>query len=307
MRLSRWGRSAVETDLDRQQDADALGRLVDVVGDDRDAEILVVGSGTRVDGDLLGRAPSARLVVTGTSGFDHLDLAELGRRGIVAARCPLARRDAVVETALGALLWGARRFDPLQRAAAEGRWARQDLPGLAPPLLRGSRVGVVGLGVIGRQMASVLHALGAVVVGADPLGLPAGVVEASLPEMFESCVAVTLHCELTAANHGMVDAALLGRAARGLILVNTARGKLVDVPAAAAALDSGRLGALCLDVFPREPWPDLAALAARPACLVLPHAAGYHTGLAAAVRRELAATVGAYVAGQPLPHALRLT
>jgi D-3-phosphoglycerate dehydrogenase / 2-oxoglutarate reductase len=304
VRLSRWGRSAVETDVDRQQDADALGPLVDVVPDDCDAEILVVGSGTRVDHDLLERARATRLVITGTSGFDHLDLNELQRRGIAAARCPLARRDAVVETALGALLWGARRFDPLQRAAERGHWARNDLPAMAAPLLRGSRVGVVGLGVIGRQMAHALKALGAEVVGADPLGVPSDVVEAPLPVMFESCVAVSMHCELTARNHNMVDAALLQGAAPGLILVNTARGKLVDVPAAIAALDSGRLGALCLDVFPREPWPDLAALAARPACLVLPHAAGYHNGLAAAVRRELVDTVRAFVANQPLPHAL---
>ena len=299
---ARWGRSAYETDADRAAEVAALAPWVDLVGEGADAVVLSLASKVIVDGALLDRTPSARLVVTTTSGTDHPDLDELRRRGVVAARLPEARRDAVVESALGMMLAGLRRQGALQEAAAEGRWARGALPALAPRGIAGRRIGVVGLGVIGRQMAAVLGVMGAEVWGCDPAGLPVGVRDADLDTQLTGCDAVTLHCDLNPSTRGMVSAARLAGARPGLVLVNTARGALLDVDAAVAALDAGRLGGLGVDVFPTEPWPRLAAVRGRPDLCFTPHAAGYHDRLAERVREGLAAAVGAFVAGEPVPH-----
>jgi phosphoglycerate dehydrogenase-like enzyme len=277
-----------------------VGRVAHVVPPRSDAEIITVNSGTAVDGVLLDQVPSARLVLTTTSGFDHLDLREIAKRGIVAGRCPMARRDAVVETSLALLLDGLRRHGPLSRASQEGRWARGELPSLGMGLLGGSTVGVVGLGVIGRTMVNVLTALGVEVVVTDPRVSDEGLEAVSLQEMASRCDAVTLHCRLEPGSRQMIDRTWLSRA-RGVVLVNTARGGVVDVEAAVAGVRSGNLSYLGLDVFPEEPWPALEE-SDHPNITYLPHAAGFHSGLNAAVAAELEAAIGRFVADVPIPH-----
>jgi len=238
--------------------------------------------------------------LTTTSGFDHLDIDAITARGIVAGRCPLARRDAVVETTLALLLDGIRRHRPLSRASQEGRWVRGQLPDLGMGLLRGATVGVVGLGVIGQAMAGILRALGVTVVGADPDVTLPGVTAIPLAEMAACCDAVTLHCRLDTGSRGMINGDWLSRC-RGTVLVNTARGGLVDVEAAVSAVHDRRLSYLGLDVFPKEPWAGLAE-SDHPNIAYLPHAAGFHVGLNAAVATELEASIKRFVAGEPIPH-----
>lgn len=110
---------------------------------------------------------------------------------------------------------------------------------------------------------------------------------------------LTLHCALTPATRGLIGPEALAALLPGAVLINTARGACVD---AAALLEVDHLGGVGLDVFPEEPWPQLAALAARPRTLLTPHAAGYHTRLGEAVAREVADTVGAWLGGQALEH-----
>lgn len=300
-RLSRWGRSPYETDAQLAAERAALADLVDVVEPGAPAEIVVVTSKDPVGAALRPRLGPVRLVLTTTSGFEHLDVDLLRSLGIAAGRCPQARRDAVVESALALLLDGLRAHGPLRAEAAAGRWARGGLHRVGMRRLTGAEIGVVGLGVIGRRMAEVLDALGARVLGHDPLGVPAGVVEVSLAEMFARAAAVTLHCRLEGGSTGLVGPAELARARPGLVLVNTARGDVLDVEAALSALDAGRLGALGLDVFPVEPWPGMAAVCDRPRLCLLPHAAGYYDGLSDAILSELRAAVRAWCEGRPLP------
>ena len=301
-RLSRHVVSSYETEADIAAEIAALSGLVEVVGLRQDAEIVVVTSSIKVDAALLSRTPSLRLVITTTSGYDHLDLPLLARRGIAACRLPMVRRDAVVEASIGMLVEGLRCLDAYRAAAERGEWIRHRMPALKPKTIRGARIGLIGLGVIGRQMADVLAVLGAEVWGHDPAGIPDGMRRASPLEMFQGCDAVSLHCRLTAANRFMISDAVL-RAAQDVVLVNTARGALVDVEAAVAALEAGRLRSLGLDVFPEEPWPQLTD-AARPGVLYTPHAAGYHTGLPGLVREGLVAAVTAFTASSPLPWVL---
>jgi len=303
MRLSRWGRSPYETDAQIRVEAEALSALVDVCAPGEDAEFVVVHSKIPFGPDEIARAPSLQVLITTTSGTDHLDLPALASHSVKVARLPLVRRDAVVETALMMMLWGLRGIGPLQTAAGEGRWARGALPTLGMGLLGGARVGLVGLGVIGQHMAQVLSALDVVVLGADPRGVPEGVEEAPLPALLQ-CDVLSLHCDLNPTSRGIIGPEALAAARPDLVLVNTARGGLVDEQVALRALTEGRLGALCLDVYAEEPWAGLSEVTRHPRLLALPHAAGFHTGLSRLVREGLVAAVGAWLQGEPLPHAI---
>jgi len=209
-----------------------------------------------------------------------------------------------VETTLAMMLWGRRRLGAMQRASARGEWVRGALPALAPGRLAGAKIGLVGLGVIGRRLAEVLGALGADLHGVDPRGLPPGVQPGKLLDLMGKCDIISLHCDLNPGTDTLVDRAALAHARRGLFLVNTARGALVDVPAALAACEAGRLGGMALDVFPQEPWPHMDAVLAHDDVLYLPHAAGYAPDLGARIREGLAAAIAAFVAGESLPDSL---
>ncbi len=305
MRVSRWGRSSYESDDILHAEATALSKVpsVQVLAMRQDAEVVTVNSGTKVDAELLDRAPSAQVVLTTTSGYDHFDLPEMRRRGVRAGRCPLSRRDADVDSSIGLLLEGLRVHGPLRTSARQGRWAREDLPTLGMRTLRGARVGVVGLGVIGHRMCTVLNALGAEVLALDPaVATPSGARSAGLQEIVQTCDALTLHCRLEQGSRQLVDAELLAQA-HDLVLVNTARGSVVDVASAVEAVKQGRLAFLGLDVFPTEPWHQLAA-STHPRIVYLPHAAGFHRDLGAAVAEELVAAVTAFSNGEPLPHSV---
>ena len=304
MRLSRWGQSPYETDDDMARERRALAAHVDVCAPGVDAEIVVVHSKVPMGKDEHLRAPSLRLVLTTTSGTDHIDLDHFRSQGVAVARLPEARRDAVVDTTVGALIWGLRRLGVLRQRADEGAWARAELPALAPVGVRGSQIGLVGLGVIGSRVGEVLMAMGATVCGVDPSGLPPGVRSSTLDRMLAQCDALSLHCDLNPTTHGLLDAETLALAHRQLVLVNTARGALVDAGVAIDMARSGTLGAVALDVFPVEPWGTMAAGAGASNVLLMPHAAGYHRGLARAVRDGLLRAVVAFVNGQPVPHAV---
>lgn len=301
MRLSRWGRSSYETDEALAQEAAALRPFVDVLPMHQDAEVITVNSGTRVTADWLQQVPSARLILTTTSGFDHLDVAAILARGIEVARCPLARRDAVAESTIGLMLDGLRAHAVLRTAGQRGEWVRAQLPTFRMRQLRDCRVGVVGLGVIGQQVARLLQNFGAEVWGTDPRGIPSNIQPASLPQLLAECDVVTLHCRLGRGSRQLIDREQLSNARADLVLINTARGDILDVHAAMDALSEKRLAYLGIDVFPREPWPDMARSAYLPASL-LPHAAGYHDGLMAHLAQELAETVAQWCAGRGPVH-----
>jgi phosphoglycerate dehydrogenase-like enzyme len=266
-----------------------------------DADVVVVTTLTRVGAADLDQAPGCRLVVTTTSGYDHIDLDAARARGVAVARLADARRDAVAETAVAMGMSMMRGLPALQDAARRGSWARAELPELGISLLADEPVGLVGLGVIGRRVATMLRVLGAEVLGNDPAGLPEGVRAVDLPTMLRRCRLVSLHCSLAPGAPPVLDAGLLRRARPDLLLVNTARGGVLDLTAALSLLEAGLLGGLALDVFPREPWPGLGALAQHPRVLLSPHAAGYHPRLHASIATELEAVLRAWTTGEPLP------
>ncbi|MCK6520898.1 hypothetical protein L6R49_05580 [Myxococcota bacterium] len=298
--LLRWGRSDYETAEDLALEArllaehgvttrNAVGPPPDLTG----VEVLATTSKVKVTEAVLASADRLRLIITTTSGHEHIHLPAAWARGITVARCPLARRDAVIETSLAMGLSLLRDLPTLQARAEAGVWARAELPQRPMRRLAGLVVGVVGAGVIGAKAAATWRALGADVLVCDPR-LPDGV---SLDELLDRAELITLHCALTPSSRHLINAETLRRLRPGAILLNTARGECVDVDALLAAPPLGGLG---LDVFPEEPFPRLAELAARPNTWLLPHAAGFYQGLGRAVAEELAASVGAFLReGQP--------
>ena len=303
MVVLRWGQAEYERGFEPMLPAGWKVRVAPLgdVAPIEDADVLVVPSLQRVTATHVARlaAPRGRcrLVLTTTSGFDHVDTNALAAEGIPCARLPLARRDAVVETTLGMILSLTRRFGDLDAAAAEARWARRELPEFGARLL--GTVGVVGAaGVIGARVASVLATLGAKVLRCDPRltdSVPLG-------RLLATSDVVTLHCGLTEQNARLIDVEALRSTRPGAVLVNTARGPLVDVEAASAALRDGHLGGLGLDVFPSEP-ARLDTLR-HPRAILTPHAAGWHPGLGAAIAEGVGHAVAALAAGDAVPWTL---
>ena len=294
MKLVRWGWSEYESaEIPGLPSGVELIATAGAAAPLEDADVLVVPSTVRVDAAAIARLERCRLVLTTTSGFDQIDVGALRRAGVACARLPLARRDAVVETALGMMLSLTRRLGRFQDAAHAGRWERPRLADYGATLL--GTVGVVGVGVIGSRIVEVLTALGASVLRCDPL-LRDGI---SLDRLLRESDVVTLHCELTAANRGMIGRREIAAMRREAVLINTARGALLDLEAAIEAVQKGRLAGIGLDVFPAEP-ADLARYAG-PRVLVTPHAAGWHPRLGEKIAEGLVAAVEALIDGRDVP------
>ena len=243
----------------------------DVVG-------LLVGPGQPVRADDLERLPSLRVVATSSTGYDHVDVEAAARRGIWVCNVPGYCTEEMADSALALLLALLRGVVALDRSVREGRWDYRAAGELAR--IATTRVGVVGFGRIGRAFAARVRALGAEVWATDPV-IPdeeiraAGVRPAPLEELLAGCRAFSLHVPLTPETDGLIGAAELARMPAGSVLVNTARGRLVDTDAVLAALASGRLAGAALDVLPVEPpGPDAPAPQA-PTLIVTPHAGWY--------------------------------
>ncbi len=303
----RWGQSAHETDADLAGEAEAAARVGATWSCHphrdppalRDVWAVVVNSGVRVTATEL-RDLAGRFLLTTTSGFDHIDLEAARACGVTVARCPEARGAAVAEFTLGATISAIRRLDDVWGPAAEGRWARGELPAIGPCTLDGARVVVVGAaGVIGARVRRLFEAFGATVLPVDPR-LPAGL---DLDEVLGDADVVSLHCDLNPSTRALFDADRLARLSPRTILLNTARGESLDVAAAVGAVADGRLGALICDVFPTEPYPALSA-ATHPRIRFSPHGAGYTRALGGRVAIEVGRALDAWATGREVPYTL---
>jgi D-lactate dehydrogenase len=230
-------------------------------------EVLSVFVGSRVGGDVLEACPDLRLVATRSTGFDHVDVDACSRRGIAVANVPTYGENTVAEHTFALILALSRNVHK-----AWVRTQRHDfsLAGLRGFDLRGRTLGVVGTGHIGLHVTKIGRGFGMDVVASDPRPQPLlaeviGFRYTTLPELAACADIVTLHAPYTAATHHLVDRALLARFKRGALLVNTARGALVDTDALLWALDEGILRGAGLDVLEGEEvlTEDRRLLAAR--------------------------------------------
>lgn len=273
---------AVEA-LARQFDVDYRPKLVDqpaaLESAVAEAEGWIVRNRTQVRGRVLEAA--ARLKVIGRLGVgvDNIDVERCQARGIRVIPASGANAESVAEYVITAALGGLRGVFFATRAVEAGTWPRQMLS--QGREATGKVLGIIGLGSIGRLVARKAAALGMHVIAHDAFLKPDDPawreVEGpprTLEQLLRESDVVSLHVPLTNETRGLLNASRLGLMKRNAVLINTARGGLVDEHTLAAMLRQGRLGGAALDVFDQEPLPKNSHLAQVPGLLLTPHVAG---------------------------------
>lgn len=245
----------------------------------------------------MAACPTLRIICKHGVGVPNIDVATATQRGIPVCVTPGANAQSVAEMTLGLMLAAARRITWMDAELRAGRWSRaQD--GLE---LQGRTLGLIGLGEVGQRVAAVALALGMPVVAFDPsvAELPPALqgvqLLTSVNEVVQAAEVLSLHVPLTPATHGLVDAARIARMRPGAILVNTARGEVVDEVALIAALRSGHLRAAGLDTMAVEPLPPDHPLLSLPNVVLTPHVGGSTPAALDAMARGAARTVLAFL------------
>lgn len=306
--------AAVEERLLRDHDAvlnagDRPLTADDIVAGCQGAAALLVTLTDRIDAALIARLPaSLRVLATFSVGTDHMDIAAAKARGLVVTNTPGATTDATVEIAALCMLGAARRAGEGERIMREDAW-----PGWAPTYLLGTqltgkRLGIVGMGRIGQGLAGVARALGMTVHYHNRRRLPAetergAVYHARLDDLLPLAQVLSLNCPATAENRHLLNARTLALLPPGAVVVNTARGDLIDDAALIAALRSGRVAAAGLDVFENEPRVN-PVYRSLPNVFLLPHLGTATLETRTAMGMMAMDNIDAALAGHTPPNAL---
>jgi phosphoglycerate dehydrogenase-like enzyme len=223
---------------------------------------------------VVASSPELRVIARMGVGFDAVDVAACDESGVIVTTTPGCNHDSVAEHTFALLLGVARDFPRQDMAVRRGKWVRQALP-----RVQGSTIGIVGLGRIGRAVAWRAAGLGMKVLAFEPHPDKAfcekyGVEVVPLDDLLARSDYVTLHCPSTAESRHLINAERLAKMKKGSVLINTARGPLVDEAALIEALKSGHLRAAGLDVFEKEPLPTTSPLIGMENVLLAGHTAG---------------------------------
>lgn len=227
----------------------------------------------QVPAEVMDAAPSLKVISKHGSGTDTIDKAAAAARGIEVTAAVGANAAAVAEQAMALLLACAKSVVKLNERMHHGHWDKATHKSVE---LAGRTVGVVGLGAIGRRFARMAAAMDMRVIGYDPFAqdLPDYVEKVDLETLLRQSDAVSLHCPLTEDNRGLLNARTLALCKRGVIVVNTGRGGLIDEAALLDALASGQVGMAGLDAFAQEPTPPNHAFFGHPQLVLSPHIGG---------------------------------
>lgn len=206
----------------------------------------------RVGASVMDAAPSLKVVSKHGSGTDTIDKTAAKARGIQVVAAVGANAAAVAEQALALLLACAKSVVALDARMHAGHWDKATHKSIE---LAGRTIGLVGLGAIGLRFARMADAMGMRVIGFDPYAknLPSCVTAVDLETLWRESDAISLHCPLTDDNRGLLNAQTLAQCKRGVIVVNTARGGLIDEADLLAAVQAGQVGSAGLDSFAVEP------------------------------------------------------
>ena len=239
------------------------------------AQALIVRSETRVTAELLARAPRLQVIARAGTGVDTIDVPAATRRGIAVMNTPGANTVSAAEHAMGLLLALVRHIPWAADAMRQGQWDRKRFEGTE---LRGKTIGVVGLGRIGGHVAQLARAFGMQVVAHDPYLLRERAAELQvrllpLDDLLRQSDVVTLHVAHTEQTHHLINADRLKLMKPTAVLINTARGELVDEAALAEAVQAKRIAGAAVDVFAVEPLPADAPLRRLDRVILTPHLA----------------------------------
>ena len=268
-------RGAFDVDYAPELVDDRAGLLARVA----EADALIVRNRTRVDREVLAAAPRLRAVGRLGVGLDNIDVAACEAAGVAVYPATGANSLAVAEYVVATSMVLLRGAYLSSNEVAAGQWPRARMS--QGRETAGKTLGLVGFGGIGRMTAKLAQALGMRVLAYDPMLPPdapawseAGVGRRELDALFGEVDVLSLHVPLTESTRGLVDAARLARMKPDAILVNTARGGVVDETALAATLRNGKLGGAALDVFDDEPLRAGSPLAGAPNLILTPHIGG---------------------------------
>mgnify|MGYP002604152466 FL=1 len=284
------------TVYDRTAQEDAAARI-------GDAEVVFINK-VRLTDEIFAACPNLKLVSILATGYNIVDLAAAKRRGITVCNVPGYSTRAVVQMTFALLLEICQQVGLHSGAVHTGRW--QTCPDFCfwdRPLIEldGKTMGIVGYGAIGTAVGTVAQALGMklLVTARHEKPVPEGARFVSLPELLAQSDVVSLHCPQTAENARMIDAGALAQMKDGAILLNTARGGLLDEQAVADALRSGKLLAAGMDVVSAEPIRADNPLLTAPNCFLTPHIAWAPLETRRRLQAISAENLRAFLAGKP--------
>jgi D-3-phosphoglycerate dehydrogenase len=272
-----------------------------------DAAAVIVRSATQVDAEALAAAPSLKVVARAGIGLDNVDVAAATERGVMVVNAPTSNIVSAAEHAVALLLAAARHIPAADASLRAGRWQRSRFTGVE---LTGKTVGVVGLGRIGVLVAQRLAAFDVELIAYDPYIQPGraaqfGVRLVSLDELLREADVITVHLPKTPETVGLIGAEELALTKRGVLVVNAARGGLVDEAALAEALTSGQVGAAGIDVYATEPCTD-SPLFGLPNTVVTPHLGASTTEAQDKAGTAVARSVRLALEGEFVPDAVNV-
>ena len=258
----------------------------------------------KISGMVLEAAPTLRVISKHGLGVDNIDVEAASRRGVPVVVASGANAISVAEHTIALLLAVAKRITSLDRGLREGRWEK---PGYSGREIAGSKMGLIGFGAIAQQTARLAKVFDVELFAYDPFPPRQAFDDASvhrvehLDELVATCDVVSLHCPLTPETMGLINAARLSQMRSDAILINTARGGLIDEEALADALASGRIAGAGLDTFAQEPPRHDHPFFREPRAVLTPHIGGVTEAANARVGVEAAQGIIEVLAGRSLP------
>lgn len=268
---------------------------------------IVITNKVHLTEEIFSACPTLRLVCVSATGYDVVDVKAARRHGITVCNCAGYSTKAVAQTVTAHLLEVCNQVGHYTHTIChEGEWTgSRDFCYWNRPIieLEGLKAAIVGFGNIGRAVADRLHAFDVhlfAVTSKPQEQLPDYVTKISTEEAFAQCDVVSLNCPLTPENAGFVNAALLAKSNPHLILINTARGGLIDEQAVATALHNGKLRAYCCDVLSHEPALADNPLLSAPHVYITPHIAWAAPGARRRIIEIMTANIRGFLAGNPI-------
>ena len=280
-------------------------READVQARSKDADILVINK-IKITEELLCSLPRLKFICVTATGYNVVDMAAAVRHGVVVSNVPSYSTVSVAQSVFAHLLNVVNRVDAYAVQNRQGRWSESpDFTYLNLPCteLCGKLMGIVGYGNIGQAVATIAQAFGMkvwVYTSKPAASLPEGIEKKTLDELFTSCDVVSLHCPQTSETAGMVNRIRLAAMKPSAILINTARGGLIDEVAVAEALRAGRLHAFCADVLSEEPPHKDNPLLNLPNSYITPHIAWATREARERLMFVCVENVAAFIKGRPI-------
>ncbi|ULN49885.1 phosphoglycerate dehydrogenase [Mycolicibacterium goodii] len=272
-----------------------------------EADALLVRSATTVDAEVIAAAPKLKIVARAGVGLDNVDVEAATARGVLVVNAPTSNIHSAAEHAIALLLATARQIPAADSTLREHTWKRSSFSGTE---IYGKTIGVVGLGRIGQLVAQRLAAFGAHIVAYDPYVSQAraaqlGIELLSLDELLGRADFISVHLPKTKETAGLIGKEALAKTKKGVIIVNAARGGLIDEQALADAITSGHVRGAGLDVFSTEPCTD-SPLFDLPQVVVTPHLGASTAEAQDRAGTDVAASVKLALAGEFVPDAVNV-